>query len=169
MWAFDEGQEGASILGIEWSGADPTDRLPDAPNRTDRFLWGTVLNCPSPGVVTITNPFLGQTITLDMSEPQRPRRTSEHGDVEAAGANEEVWVDFDWKGVDVETGETLLPSVGDFFRPFRSFAEGVVAVADHGVLKIVPGNTPVRGALTGGKRLRLSAPIGGVRIGAAGP
>ena len=169
MWKFAGGQEGAWILGIEWSGADPTDRLPDASNTNDRFLWGTVLNSPSPGVVTITNPFLGQTIALDMSDPRRPRHISEHGDVEAAGANEEVWVDFDWKGVDAETGATLLPSVGDFFRPFRSLAEGVAAVADHGVLKIVPGHTSERGALTGGKRLRLSAPIGGVRIGAAGP
>ena len=109
MWKFAGGQEGAWILGIEWSGADPTDRLPDASNTNDRFLWGTVLNSPSPGVVTITNPFLGQTIALDMSDPRRPRHISEHGDVEAAGANEEVWVDFDWKGVDAETGATLLP------------------------------------------------------------
>jgi hypothetical protein len=32
--------------------------------------------------------------------------------------NQEVWVDFDWAGVDA--------SAGDFFRPFRTLAEAVV-------------------------------------------
>jgi hypothetical protein len=108
-------------------------------------------------VVKLTNPFLGQTIELDLSDPRRPRRVSELNVTEAAGTNQEVWVDFDWAGADA--------SAGDFFRPFRSLADGVGAVAAHGVVRIVLGSSAERGALTGGKRLRLSAPIGGVRIG----
>jgi hypothetical protein len=129
--------------------------LPDAP--TYRFLKGTVLNSLGDGVVKISNPFLQQTITLDMSDPRHPRRVSELNETEAAGANQEVWVDFDWAGVD--------PSAGDFFRPFRTLADAVSAVAAHGVINIVPGASPERGGLNGGKRLRLHAPIGGVRIG----
>jgi hypothetical protein len=146
---------GALIHSIDWSGADPTDRLPDAP--TYRFLKGSVMNSLGDGVVTITNPFLQQTITLDMSNPRQPRRVSELNQTEAAGANQEVWLDFDWKGV--------LASAGDFFRPFGTLADAVHALADHGVINIVPGAGAERGVLNGGKRLRLHAPIGGARIG----
>jgi hypothetical protein len=159
MWREHEDDDvpshGALIHSIEWSDNDPTDRLPDAP--TYRFLKGTVLNSLGDGVVKISNPFLQQTITLDMSDPRHPRRVSELNETEAAGANQEVWVDFDWAGVD--------PSAGDFFRPFRTLADAVSAVAAHGVINIVPGASPERGGLNGGKRLRLHAPIGGVRIG----
>jgi hypothetical protein len=152
----------AEIVSIEWSGADPTDRLPDA--QSYRFLKGTVLNSVGNGVVKLTNPFLGQlgqTIELDMSDQRRPRRVSELNETEAAGSNQEVWVDFAWAGADA--------SAGDFFRPFRSLAEAVSAVADHGVLKIEPGASTERGVLNHGKRLRLTAPIGGVRIGSHPP
>lgn len=161
FWVFPEHEDDevpqhmAEIVSIEWSGRDPTDRLPDASSY--RFLKGTVLNSTGNGVVHLTNAFLGQTITLDMSDPHHPRRVSELNVTEAAGSNQEVWVDFDWTGAD--------GSEGDFFRPFRSLAKGVSGVAAEGLIKIMPGSTAERGALTGGKRLRLSAPIGGVRIG----
>jgi hypothetical protein len=159
MWREDADADvpshGAYIYSIDWSGNDPTDKLPDVP--ADQFLRGSVLNSAGDGVVVISNPFLNQTITLDMSDPYHPRRVSELNETEAAGANQEVWLDFDWKGVSV--------SAGDFFRPFRTLAAAVNAVAVHGVINIVPGATAERGVLNGGKRLRLHAPIGGVRIG----
>jgi hypothetical protein len=34
-----------------------------------------------------------------MSNPYRARRVSVLNETEAAGANQEVWVDFDWAGV----------------------------------------------------------------------
>lgn len=146
---------GAYIINIDYGGIDRADRLPDVP--ADRFLRGAVLNSPREGVVEISNPFLSQKITLDMSDQRRPRRISELNEIEAAGDNQEVWVDFDWPGTDVPTG--------DFFRPFRTLREAFNAVADGGVVKIVPGATAERGMLGAGKRLRLQAPIGGVTIG----
>jgi hypothetical protein len=163
MWGEQEEDEptqsGAEIISIEWSGADPNDRLPDVDGY--RFLKGTVLNSTGDGLVRLTNPFLGQAITLDMRDEKRPRRTSELNDIEAAGDHQEVWLDFDWAGID--------PSEGDFFRPFRTMGTAVAAVASHGVIKIVPGATMERGNLNRGKRLRLSAPIGGVTIGSRPP
>lgn len=159
MWAEHEDDDvpshGALIHSIEWSGNDPTDKLPDATGY--RFLKGTVLNSVGDGVVKISNPFLNQAITLDMSDPRQPRRISELNETEAAGANQDVWLDFGWTGVQA--------SAGDFFRPFRTLATAVSAVADGGVINIVPGASSERGVLNGGKRLRLHAPIGGVRIG----
>jgi hypothetical protein len=159
MWHEHEDDDvpshGALIHSIDWSGNDPTDRLPDAADY--RFLKGTVMNSVGDGVVEISNPFLQQTITLDMRDPRHPRRVSELNETEAAGANQEVWADFDWKG--------FHASAGDFFRPFRTLADAVTAVAAHGVVNIVPGASAERGVLNGGKRLRLHAPIGGVRLG----
>ena len=157
----------AEIVSIKWSGANPTDRLPKA--ETYRFLKGTVLNSTGDGLVKLTNPFLAQstnpllvqTIELDMRDTQRPRRVSERNETEAAGSNQEVWVDLGWTGGDA--------SAGDFFRPFRTLADGVGAVAAHGEVGIVPGASAERGVLNKGKRLRLSAPIGGVRIGSRPP
>ena len=51
-------------------------------------------------------------------------RTSETGEVEEAGLNHEVWVDFAWTG----------PFVGDFFQPFNTLAAATAAVADGGVI-----------------------------------
>jgi hypothetical protein len=152
-------QHMAEIVSIEWSGRDPPARLPDA--QSYWFLKGTVMNSTGNGVVHLANPFLGQTIELDLSDPRHPRRVSELNVTEAAGSSQEVWVDFDWTGADA--------AAGDFFQPFRSLAEGVGGVAAQGVIKIMPGSSVERGALTGGKRLRLSAPIGGVRIGSHAP
>lgn len=138
-------------------GLEPGDQ--DAGNVKDRFLIGTVMNSGAEAVVEITNRFLRQTITLDMSDPWHPRRTDEFGVVEQAGSNSEVWVDFDWPG----------PSEGDVCRPFNSIAPAAGTVADGGLIRIVPGTSTDRSTIGGQKRFRLVAPIGGVLIGAADP
>lgn len=147
---------GAKVLGMEYGGGDPADGMGDAGNVTDRFLNGTIMNSPSPAVVEITNPGLGTKLTLDMSDPWRPRRISEAGELEQAGPGSEVWVDFDWSG----------PSEGDFYHPFHNLTDAIAAVAHGGVIKIVPGTTREVPILPRDKRFRLTAPLGGVRIGA---
>jgi hypothetical protein len=109
------------------------------------------------GVVEITNALLdgGTRIRLDMNDPKRPGRTSETGEVEEAGSNHEVWVDFAWAG----------PNEGDFFHPFNTIAGAVAAVADGGVIRIMPGTTSERPFIQGNKRIRLVAPIGSVAFG----
>ncbi len=146
---------GAQVT-VEYGDGDPTDRIGDAGNTTNRFLNGTVLNSPAEGVVELTNPFLGTKITLDMSDLWHPRRVAENGVVDVAGANHEVWLDFDWHG----------PSEGDVCRPFSNLAAAVDAVAPGGVVKIVPSTTTERLRISTRKPLRLVAPIGGVVIGA---
>jgi hypothetical protein len=141
---------GAIVLKVDYGSGDPW-------NGTDRFLTGTVMNSPTEGVVEITNQFLDNkgTIRLDMSDKWHPKRTSETGEVEEAGSNHEVWVDFAWKG----------PCEGDFFRPFNSIGAAVAAVADSGVIKIMPGSTGERPSIRTNKRIRFVATIGGVSIG----
>ena len=78
---------------------------------------------------------------VNIVKPDPSRRFFGH-----ASKNQEVWVDFDWTGAD--------PAAGDFFRPFRTLADGVSAVAAHGVINIVPGVSAERGMLNSGKRLR---------------
>ena len=112
-------------------------------------------NVNSPCLTPITNPFLGTRIVLDMRDPLHPRRTSEDGQVEEAGSHQEVWVDFDWHG----------PSEGDFFRPFNTLTAAAAAVADGGMIKIMPGSTRERPVLPRDKRIHLVAPIGGVLVG----
>ena len=112
------------------------------------------MKSPAEAVVEISNPYLRQKIKLDMSDPWHPKRTSETGEVEEAGSNHEVWVDFAWDG----------PGEGDFFHPFNTLAAATAAVADGGVVKIMPGSTPERLSLARNKRFRLDAPIGGVSI-----
>jgi hypothetical protein len=129
--------------------------LIDAGNDTNPFLSGTVMKSTADAVVEITNPGLNTKLTLDMRDLWHPTRISETGEVEKAGSNHEVWVDFDWSG----------PSEGDFYRPFTTIAAATAAVADGGVIKIVPGHTPERTTIGGGKRMKLVAPIGGVIIG----
>lgn len=146
---------GAKVLRVEYGAGDPADSMGDAGNVTDRFLSGTVMNSSVPGLVEITNPFTALTITLDMSDPLRPRRTSETGEVEEAGPNQEVWVDFLWKG----------PSEGDFFRPFATITAAAAAVIDGGVIKIRPGTTKERPTYPKNKRIRLVAPVGDVAFG----
>jgi hypothetical protein len=147
---------GAEVLSVTYGHGDPTDAIGDAGNITDRFLNGTVMTSPAEAVVQIANPFLGTTVTLDMSDPWNPRRTDEHGAIEQAGSNHEVWLDFQWTG----------PSEGDVFRPFTSLSTATTAVAEGGVVRIIPGTTTDRSTINGNKSLRLVAPIGGVIIGA---
>lgn len=146
---------GAKVLGIEYGGGDPADAFGDAGNITDRFLNGTIMNSTGTAVIEITNPALGTKITLDMSDPWRPRRIAETGEVEQAGPGSEVWVDFDWGG----------PSEGDFYRPFRNLTDAVAAVAHGGVIKIAPGSTREIPVIPRNKRFRITAPAGGVRVG----
>jgi len=149
---------GAAILKIDYvpstDPADYADRLGDAGNRTDKFLNGSILNSPAEAVVEITNPFLGTKITMDMQDQWHPKRfSSENGEYEEAGNNHEVWVDFGWNG----------PMEGDFYRPFNTLAGALAAVADGGVIKIMPGVTREKPPIT--KRVKLVAPIGDVKIG----
>ena len=96
-----------------------------------------------------------------MSDQWHPRRTSmliasnETGEVEEAGSNHEVWVDFGWKG----------PNEGDFFHPFNTITAAAAAVANGGVIKIMPGWTTEKPSFQSNKRIRLVAPIGGVSFG----
>ncbi len=150
----DDADFGARILSIQYGAGDPMDSEGDAGNSTTQFLNGTVMNSPAEGIVEITNHFLGTTITLDMSDQDRPRRIDELGNVEEGGANHEVWVDFGWTG----------PNEGDFFHPFTTIASATAAVADGGVVKIMPGITNERPSFR--RRARLIAPVGGVTIGA---
>jgi hypothetical protein len=146
---------GAEVVRIEYGALDVEDRIGDAGNVTGKFLNGTVLNSFEEGVVEITNPRLGTKVRLDMSDPKRPRRTSESGVFEEAGTNHEVWVNFAWEG----------PNEGDFFRPFSTLAAAVAAVADGGTVKIAPGWTHERPLLAKGKKVRIVAPLRSVKFG----
>ena len=149
---------GAQIYPVQYGKRDPQDAVGDAGNLQQRLLHGTVMNSPRDAVVEIANPFLGTTITLDMTDAAHPRRTSESGDVEIAGPDSEVWLDFEWKG----------KTEGDVCRPFNSLAAASAAVIDAGTVRLVPGATTERSTLgEGGKRMRLVAPIGGVVLGGA--
>jgi hypothetical protein len=155
---------GARVLGIEFGSLDVTDGLGDASQATDQFQRGTVINSRGEGIIEINNPFLDKKIILDLSDPWHPRRTSESGEVEEAGSNREVWVDFTWNAIDAVTG-SKIKSEGDFFRPFTTIAAAVAAVTDGGVIKIMPGSTRERSSLHVKKRFRIVAPIGDVSIG----
>ena len=154
--------EGAKIQSIDYGlfgephgVRDPDDRFGDAGNTTNKFLNGTILNSSGDGVITIRNPRLGTTLTLDMADPDHPRRLAEDGEFEAAGAGQEVWVNFLWNG----------DNEGDFFHPFNTLAGAAAAVADGGVIKIMPGVTTETPVIQRGKRMRITAPIGGVTLG----
>jgi hypothetical protein len=134
---------------------NPIDGLNDAGNITDRFLNGTILNSKGDGKIEINNPLLGKKITLDMTDQAHPKRISETGEVEEAGFNNEVWVDFGWTG----------PYEGDFFRPFNTITAATAAVADGGVIKIMPGWTTEKPFFRRNKRFTLTAPIGNVKLG----
>ena len=82
--------------------------------------------------VEITNPSLGTSITLDFTDQAHPRRfDSQTGEFEVAGFNNEVWLDFEYQG----------PTEGDVCRPFNTVGGAIAAVADGGVIRIVPGNS----------------------------
>lgn len=145
---------GARVLRIEYGDIDHQDRIGNAGNDVTRFLNGTVMNSISEAVVEIANPSVG-TITLDMGDQWHPRRVSESGEVEQAGSNHEVWVDFAWTG----------PTEGDVCRPFSTIASAAAVAAKSGVIKIVPGTTRERFSVGGNKRMTLVAPAGNVTMG----
>ena len=106
---------------------------------------------------------------MDMRDQRYPKRISEDGVVEEAGRNQEVWVDFGWKETETTIlspifGPTQVKSEGDFFRPFPSIADAVAAVADGGVIKIMPGSVHERLTIRHTKRMRIVAPIGDVTV-----
>ncbi len=147
---------GAEVLEVrEYSAQDPLTAVGDAGNLKDAFLSGTVMESPAEGVVTVRNAVLGTTITLDMADHLRPRRTSETGGVEQAGAGGEVWLDLGRSG----------PQRGDVCQPYSTLAGAAAAVAPGGTIRIVPSSAPERGRIGAGKAMRLVAPIGGVRLG----
>jgi hypothetical protein len=150
--------QGAKVFIVKYGAGDPNDQMGDAGNVADPFLNGTILNSRGQGKIEISNPSFGDkgtTITLDMSDALHPKRTSETSEVEEAGSNHEVWVNFGWTG----------PSEGDFFRPFNTITAAAEAVANGGVIKIMPGWTTEKPSFQRNKRIRLVAPIGGVTIG----
>jgi hypothetical protein len=139
---------GSKILKIEYAAGDPADTLANAGNSSEPFLSGNIMTSPQDGVVEIRNPSLATTLTLDWRDPHHLVRTSETGEVQQAGGNFEVWVDFDWHGA----------MEGDFHRPFNSLAAAVNAVANGGVIRIVHGAKRER--LTIHKRVQLKR-VGG--------
>jgi hypothetical protein len=153
----DDIDRGAKVLRIDYHADHPSNGRLSTRRVTTGFLDGKVMNSPAEAVVEITNPFLGTKIVLDMSDAKNPKRTSETGEVEQAGANHEVWVDFDfnWPG----------PKEGDFYRPFNTLEAAVAAVADGGVIRIAPSSTKQAVSIRTSKRIKLVAPIGGVRVG----
>jgi hypothetical protein len=162
----DNDSVGAKILGIDYGAGDPSDTLIGAGNDASPFLSGTVLTSSGDGLVQIKNPYQDTQIILELRDPDaaghwHPRRAVvQSGQVieyDEAGNNHEVWVDFGWTGL----------QEGNFFRPFNTVSSAVQAVADAGVIKIMPGSTSEAPAVTGSKGFRLVAPIGGVRIGVA--
>jgi hypothetical protein len=74
----------------------------------------------------------------------------------SAGAGEEVWADFDWKG----------PAEGDVCRPYGTVSSASAAVASHGTIRMIPSVSHERTPIGLNKRFTMFAPIGGVTIGA---
>ncbi len=111
------------------------------------FAHGTIVNSDAmglqapqgSGLIKISNPALGTLITLDIrdfaaaGDPHfgihHPSRISESGEVERAGANQEVWVDSMYPG----TG----PTAGDFGDPFRTLTDARDGVAVGGTINII--------------------------------
>jgi hypothetical protein len=152
----DNARYGAKVLSLVYGGGEATDAYGHAEKITGQFLNGSIMNSPAPAVVEITNHFLKTKITLDMHDMWHPKRISETGEMEEAGSNHEVWVDFEWQG----------PEEGDFFRPFKTIRAAVAAVADRGVVHILPGSTGERATFSSKKQIRFVASSGNVTIGA---
>lgn len=143
---------GAEVTKIVYGNIDFADSIGDAGNVKNRFLNGTVINADGNGKVEITNVFLGQTISLDMTQASFPKRRSETGEWEEAGHDNEVWVRFD----------SDKPREGDFFHPFTSIGEAVDRVAGGGIVRIMPGETHERLTIRTNKRITIRAQVGGV-------
>ncbi len=85
-----------------------TSAMNPAPASNGSFAAGTIMNSEQgSGLVVISNPPLGTSITLDMRDMWHPVRTSETGQVEYGG--QEVWVNFNYGS-----------NVGDFGQPYRT-------------------------------------------------
>jgi hypothetical protein len=126
-----------------------TTQMTPAPAYNGNFASGTVLNSgQGSGLVVISNPSLGTSITLDMRDMWHPMRTSETGQVEYGG--QEVWVNFNY-------GD----NAGDFAQPYRTLANatnGFGSAFPATVFKIMAGtesesitiNRPVKLVAVGG-------------------
>jgi len=125
---------------------------------TDQFAHGTIINSEqSSGVVTISNPALGTTITLDMSKALEPRRVSESSSgilVEDTGVPHELWVDFT---------NGAAAAAGDFGDPFNTLTIAVEHVAAGGTINIVPGAK--REPITITKKMTLRSFPGSATLG----
>ena len=158
---FDDHVFGSKILSIAYAAGDPADTLVEAGNDTDSFLYGNILRSAGDGATEIRNPALGTSLTLDWRDASHLIRRDEDGSVEQAGRDVEgrlfeVWVDFDWDGA----------SEGDFYRPYKTVADAVDAVADGGIVRIMPGPSVDRTTLTHpGKACRIISPYGLAAIG----
>lgn len=148
-------QYGAEVLSVDYADSDSPDAQGDAGVDKRHLVNGTILNAEHEAVITIDNPALGTRIRLDLSDPFHPRRTAEDGSIESAGANEEVWTDFDWHD----------SQEGDACRPFSTLAAAAAAVRDGGTIRMIPSHSAERTPIGNGKRFKLVAPIGGVTIG----
>lgn len=157
MWRTSERENanyGALVSSLSY-GSDPADAFGDAGSTPNHLVNGTIMNSGPTAVVTVNNPYLGQHLTLDLADQWKPRRTAEDGSVESAGSGEEVWADFDWTGA----------QEGDVCRPYATVAGAQAAVAGGGTVRMIPSSSAERTPIGVGKRFRMVAPIGGVRIG----
>jgi hypothetical protein len=163
VWSNADGHNaktGAAVTAVRYNVPKSVYSLGNADQITNRLLNGTIMNSPEEAKIEITNPSLGTKLTLDFSDSNHPMRfDSQTGEFEVAGFHNEVWLDFEYSG----------DSEGDVCRPFRTLSDAVSAVADRGVIRIVPGATRERGIIGGAKGFKLFAPIGGVTIGTADP
>ncbi len=108
-----------------------TTAMNPAPASNSQFAAGTILNsAQGSGLVVISNPTLGTSITLDMRDINNISRTDENGTVEYGG--EEVWVNFNYGS-----------NQGDFAQPYRSLHDAMKATASPRpakVFKIIAGS-----------------------------
>ena len=147
---------GALVLAVDFNNQSSADAIGRADLITGRLANGTVMNTFADAVIHITNPQRAGTLILDFAEEAHPRRhDTGTGEFEVAGFHNEVWLDFDYVG----------PGEGDVCRPFNTVEAASAGVADHGVIRIVPGATPHRGVIGRDKRFTMMAPAGGATIG----
>jgi len=139
---------------------------PDRSTFVSTFAHGSIMDSPQDpsdarvgsGLLVISNPRLGTRITLDMRNQStnddplfglhHPRRTAEDGRVESAGANEDVWLDFNYTGDGKD---------GDFGQPFKTLKVAQANVARGGTVNIVPGHSKEALPLTLNKPMTLKS------------
>lgn len=161
VWCSDDGHSsGAKVLDVRYADADSVECIGQAEKAETippKLLNGSIMTSPEEAKVVITNPALKASITLDFTDPAHPRRfDSQTGEFEVAGFHNEVWLDFEYHDG---------PTEGDVCQPFNTLGGATAAVADRGVIRIVPGATQERDSIGGNKSFALVAPIGGVTIG----